>query len=102
MRLPWYLKLCDAPQLSEAKFYDFAQRIRVEMIPIGHDPASNHSILDYSIYLSAGLKQIPLKGKDNCSYRKAGIGEAQPDLSFYLGENVNVVSDGAAMINLDN
>ncbi len=97
-----YLQLCDDPQYRKAKFYYYNQQARIEMTPLGNDHASDHAIISHAIYLYAGLKTIPLNGKDCCSYRKTGVREAQPDLSFYIGDNVNAVPYGTSIIDLDN
>ncbi|WP_228014816.1 Uma2 family endonuclease [Fortiea sp. LEGE XX443] len=40
--------------------------------------------------------------KDNCIYRKTGFKEAQPDVSYYIGENAEVIPWGTSIISLDN
>jgi Uma2 family endonuclease len=42
-----------------------------------------------------------LDGHDNCTYRKTGFDEAQPDVSFYLGANAETVPWDATIIDLD-
>lgn len=96
-----YLNLCDDPQLEKAKFYYYNDKIRIEMTPIGNDHARDHGILNHAIYLYATLKNIPLNGNDNCSYRTIGIREAQPDLSFYVGENADAIPYGTSIVSLD-
>ncbi|MGK7943813.1 MAG: Uma2 family endonuclease [Microcystaceae cyanobacterium] len=96
-----YLTYCNDPQLEKAKFYYYNQRIRIEMPPFGSDHARDHGIIGHAIYLYATLKNILLNGKDNCSYRKVGKREAQPDLSFYIGDNANAIPYGTSIVNLD-
>ena len=98
---PEYLQLCNDPRFTKAKFYYFSQRIRIEMTPIGNDHSRDHSIINHAVYLYAGIRKIPLNGNDNCSYRRAGIREAQPDLSFYIGENAKAIPYGISIIDLD-
>jgi Uma2 family endonuclease len=71
------------------------------MTPIGNDHSRDHSIINHAVYLYAGIRKIPLNGNDNCSYRRAGIREAQPDLSFYIGENAKAIPYGISIIDLD-
>ncbi|MEM8780757.1 MAG: Uma2 family endonuclease [Cyanobacteria bacterium P01_G01_bin.49] len=101
--LSWedYLKLCDDPTYEKAKFYYCNQKARLEMTPIGNDHSRDHGIICHAIYLYAGLRNIPLNGNDNCSYRKAGVREAQPDLSFYLGDNVDAIPYGTSIVDLN-
>jgi len=37
----------------------------------------------FAVNLFATLKGIPLNGRDNCTYRKAGVQECQPDLLLH-------------------
>lgn len=96
-----YLQVIEDPVYKKASGYYFDGRARIEMTPLGNDHASDHLIIGYAIQLYASLKQIELNGKDNCSYRKIGYQEVQPDLSFYLGDNLNAVPHGTKVIGLD-
>ncbi|MEA5535511.1 Uma2 family endonuclease [Crocosphaera sp. XPORK-15E] len=96
-----YLQLCDDPNYEKAKFYYYNEQGRIEMTPIGNDHSRDHGIICHAIYLYAGLRNIPLNGNDNCSYRKAERKEAQPDLSFYIGDNVNVIPYGTSIVDLN-
>jgi hypothetical protein len=82
-----YIQTVEDSSYEKAKCYYNQGRARVEMSPVGNSHASDHAILTHAIYLFATLKGIDLNGKDCCSYRKIGIREVQPDLSFYVGEN---------------
>ena len=42
-----------------------------------------------------------MNSKDNCSYRKTRFQEVQPDLSYYLGENVDAIPYGTNIIKLE-
>ena len=72
------------------------------MSPVGNDHASDHTIIIYAIHLFAAIKNIDLNGKDNCTYRKTGFDEAQPDVSYYIGKNADVIPWGTTIIDLDN
>jgi Uma2 family endonuclease len=96
-----YLYAVDHPDCAKAKGYYFDGRMRLEMSPIGNDHASDHSIISHAVHLFAGLKNLDLNGKDNCTYRKPGVREAQPDASFYLGDIADAVPYGTKMIDLD-
>jgi len=54
-----------------------------------------------AIALFASTRNIDLDGHDNCTYRKTGFDEAQPDVSFYLGANAETVPWDATIIDLD-
>ena len=42
-----------------------------------------------------------MDGHDNCTYRKTGCAEAQPDVSFYVGVNAEIVPWEVTIIDLD-
>ncbi len=96
-----YIQALENPVYERAKGYYHNGKMRLEMSPIGNDHASDHGIIIFAVYLFASIKGIPLNGKDNCSYRKTGFDEAQPDASFYIGENADVIPYGTSIINLD-
>lgn len=96
-----YIQTIEAPRLEKAKAYYYNGRMRIEMPPVGNDHASDHGIISFAVYLFASIKGIALNGKDNCTYRKIGVQEVQPDASYYIGENVDIVPYGTSIINLD-
>ena len=96
-----YLENIEHPSSEKAKGYYYNARYRIEMTPIGNEHSQDHSIINHAVYLYATIKGIPLTGKDNCSYRKAGIKEFQPDLSCYVGDKANAIPWGVGVVNLD-
>lgn len=67
--------------------------MRVEMLPVGHDQARDDGTIALVVNLFGIANAIPLKVLPNCSYRKAGVSECQPDLSYYLGDGVAGIGD---------
>ncbi|MBD2101387.1 Uma2 family endonuclease [Leptolyngbya sp. FACHB-261] len=100
---PWseYLQIIEAPAYEKAKGYYYRGHMRVEMLPVGFDHSTNHSIIAFAINLFAVLKQIPLTQADNCTYRKAGIQECQPDLSCYIGAKAQAIPPSTNIVNLN-
>ncbi|MEM8674285.1 MAG: Uma2 family endonuclease [Cyanobacteria bacterium P01_G01_bin.67] len=96
-----FIKNIEHPACQSAKGYFYQDKYRIEMTPIGNEHSQDHFIINHAIYLYATLKGIPLTGKDNCSYRQVGLREFQPDLSCYVGDNVNAVPWGVGIVNLD-
>lgn len=96
-----YIQAIENPAYEKAKGYYYNGQLRIEIPPIGNDHASDHSIVNHAVHLFAGIKGIDLNGKDNCTYRKIGCDEAQPDASFYIGENAEVIPWGTSIIDLD-
>ncbi|MBD2328252.1 Uma2 family endonuclease [Alkalinema sp. FACHB-956] len=85
----------------KAKGYYHNGRMRIEMSPVGNPHSRDHAIIIHAVTLYAGIKGIDLDGHDNCTYRKTGYAEAQPDASFYIGEPANVIPWDTTIIDLD-
>ena len=96
-----YVKNIEHSAGKKAKGYYHDSQYRIEMTPIGNEHSQDHSIINLAVYLYATLQSIPLTGKDNCSYRQAGLREFQPDLSYYLKDNANAIPWGVGIVNLD-
>ncbi|MBD2084321.1 Uma2 family endonuclease [Trichocoleus sp. Lan] len=96
-----YIQAIEDPQLEQAKGYYHNGQLRIEMSPIGSDHASDHTIIIFAVNLFATLKGIPIHGRDNCTYRKIGVQESQPDVSYYIGENADVIPWGTSIIDLN-
>jgi len=54
-----------------------------------------------AIHLFCTIKGISLNGLDNCSYRKTGVRECQPDVSYYIGETAQLAPSGSSIASLD-
>jgi Uma2 family endonuclease len=96
-----YIQAVADPDYVKAKSYYYDGKLRIEMVPIGNDHASDHTVIILAIHLFAGIMGIDLNGKDNCTYRKAGIRECQPDVSYYIGANADAIPWGTGIIDLD-
>lgn len=96
-----YVRIIEDPAYEKAKGYYYNGKMRIEMLSVGNDHASDHPIIIYAVHLFAAIKNIDLNGKDNCTYRKTGIDEAQPDVSYYIGKNADVIPWGTTIINLN-
>ena len=96
-----YLEVVADPALPEAKSYYHNGRMRFEMSPLGNPRSRDHALVISAIMLAAGLRNLDLDAHDNCTYRREGCDEAQPDASFYLGDNANVVPWDVTIIDLN-
>lgn len=96
-----YIQLIANPAYEKAKGYYYNGKMRIEMPPIGNDHASDHTVVIIAVSIYAAIKGISMNGKDNCTYRKIGFKEVQPDVSYYIGDNANVIPWGTAIISLD-
>jgi Uma2 family endonuclease len=96
-----YLQTMANPAYEKAKGYYFDGRMRIEMAAVGNPHSRDHGIVIIAIGLFASLKNLDLDVHDNCTYCKTGCREAQPDVSFYLGDNAEVIPWETTIIDLD-
>jgi Uma2 family endonuclease len=75
--------------------------MRIEPMSTGADHSKDHAIIIFAINLFATLRGLPINAHDGCSYRKVGIQEFQPDASYYVGENVDAISWGTRVVDLN-
>jgi Uma2 family endonuclease len=96
-----FLTFADDPTLASARFYYDEGYMRVEMSPLGSAHGQDNSIVSTVIILFAALNNIPIKELTNTSFRKARTREAQPDIAFYIGENLRFPPRNNAPVNID-
>ena len=96
-----YVEAIEDPAYQKAKSYYHNHQLRIEMSPLGYQHANDHLVIIGAITLFTVLKGIKLRGIDNCTYRKTGSQDAQPDISFYMGENANVIPWETSIIDLN-
>ncbi|MEG3898540.1 MULTISPECIES: hypothetical protein [unclassified Microcoleus] len=63
------------------------------MSPVRPRHGRQNSIVPYAIILFATFRNIRVVQFTNTSFRKAGIGEFQPDLAYYIGSDLRVPPD---------
>ncbi|MEM8639025.1 MAG: Uma2 family endonuclease [Cyanobacteria bacterium P01_G01_bin.54] len=96
-----YLQTITDPALVKAKGYYNNGQMRVEMSPVGHDHAADNSMVDFAVRLFCTLRGVAFRGLVNCSYRRARVQESQPDLSYYLHEQAQVIPWGTKVVDLN-
>lgn len=96
-----FMQAAADPDYGKSKFYYYQGQLRIEMSPIGNDHSRDHYIITNAISLYAVFKKIALNGNDNCSYRKIGQWEIQPDISCHIGDNAMAIPYGTDIVNLD-
>ncbi|HBE20639.1 MAG TPA: hypothetical protein DEG17_25255 [Cyanobacteria bacterium UBA11149] len=96
-----YLQAISDPNCDRARCYYYNGRMRLEMSALGNPHSRDHFSVITAIGLFASTKNIDLDGHDNCTYRKTGYQEAQPDVSFYVGANAEIIPWDATIIDLD-
>lgn len=96
-----YQRLTEDPAYAKAKGYYYRNHMRLEILPVGFDYGTDHSVIALAINLFCILKNIALTMPDSCSYRKIGVRDSQPDLSCYVGNRARVIPVGTNIVNLD-
>jgi Uma2 family endonuclease len=96
-----YITEIDSPEHEQHQGYYYSGYMRIEDMPTGADHASDNGLVYLAITLFCMAKGIPLQGLIGCSYRKTGIRECQPDISFYISDRANLSPIGKSVVNLD-
>ncbi|MBF2048410.1 MAG: Uma2 family endonuclease [Elainella sp. C42_A2020_010] len=96
-----YLQQVEQPGYEKAKGYYLDGWMRIEMLPVGFDHGRDHGTISFGVYLFSVLKGIPLTVLDNCSFRKQGKQEFQPDLAYYIGARAKLIPNGTNIVDLD-
>ena len=96
-----FMVLADNPEYKKANFYYECGYMRIEMPPIGSSHSQDNNIAAIVVNLYASVRQIRIKGLVNCSFRRAGIREFQPDLAFYIGAEFRFPPRSNSPINLE-
>ncbi len=96
-----FIQTIEDPAYQKAKGYYYNGKMRIETMAVGPNHAKDNGILATTVTLFAAIRSIPLNCLDNCSYRKSGVRECQPDISYYIGERAQLAPTGTAIANLD-
>lgn len=96
-----FIQTSENPAYQKAKCYYHNGQMRIETMGVGPNHAKDHGIIFLAVSLFCIAKAIAVNGLDNCSYRKTGVREAQPDISYYVGERSQSAPTGSAVVNLD-
>jgi Uma2 family endonuclease len=96
-----FITMADDPAYKKAKCYYRNGQMRIETMSVGSDHSRDNAIALLAINLFCTIKGISVNGFNNCSYRKIGFRECQPDLSYYIGERAKLAPRGTSIASLD-
>jgi Uma2 family endonuclease len=96
-----YEQAIASPAYSKAKGYYHNGRMRIERAPVRPNHASSSGVVALSVSLFGIAEGLPMRSLSNCSYRKQGSRECQPDLSYYIGDRVSFSPQGSSVVDLD-
>jgi Uma2 family endonuclease len=103
VRADWdtYIDAIESSGDEKYNGYYYEGRMRIEDMQKGADHARLHALTSFAINLFCIAREIPINGLINCSYRKPGIMECQPDLSYYSQDLAQIAPQGVSVVNLD-
>ncbi|TYQ31994.1 Uma2 family endonuclease [Pseudanabaena sp. UWO310] len=103
VKISWeeFIQVADDPKYQKYKFYYFNGESRVEPMSTGSDHSADHALIVMAIGLFVAVNGLALNSKDNCSYRKVGSKEVQPDISYYVGDRAQLIPWGTGVVDLD-
>ena len=96
-----FIQVADDPKYQKYKFYYFNGDSRIEPMSTGSDHSADHALIVMAIGLFVAVNGLALNGKDNCSYRKVGSREVQPDISYYVGDRSQLIPWGTGVVDLE-
>ena len=96
-----FIALADDPSLEKGRFYYDNHKMRIEMSPVGPIHAHENAIVSKVIGIFAALKNICIYEYINCSFRKKGESECQPDIAFYIGNELRLPPRNNAPVDLN-
>lgn len=96
-----FVRLADDPQSDKRKCYYYDGKMRFEAMSTGADHSKDHVLIMFALSFFAVTQGIQANGHDGCSYRKTGMDEFQPDISYYVGEATEAIPWGTRVVNLD-
>ncbi|NEP07989.1 MAG: Uma2 family endonuclease, partial [Okeania sp. SIO4D6] len=96
-----YLQVIENLDNEKAKCYYHNQKYRIEMSPLSNKHGRDHALIMLVVNIFSILKGIDFNGIDNSTYRKVGLKDAQPDASYYLGKNTDIVPPETSIIDLE-
>lgn len=96
-----FVQIADAPESEKLKCYYYNGRMRFEPMSTGADHSKDHMLIMFALSFFMASQGIEANGHDACSYRKTGMDEFQPDISYYVGEAAQEIPWGTRVVNLD-
>ncbi len=94
------LEISQTTSNDKAKFYYYQGQYYSEN-SLSTEHGANHYLTSFLVNLYCMMCKIPLKGYTNCSYRKVGIRECQPDISYYVGDRTQNAPQSSAIVDLE-
>jgi Uma2 family endonuclease len=96
-----FLNFAEDSAWEKGKFYYYQEHMRVEMSPVGPLHSRHNSVVSRVVNFYTAFRNIRIVELINASFRKTGIREFQPDLSYYIGADFELPPHTNTPINLN-
>jgi Uma2 family endonuclease len=80
--------IANHPEWEKTQCYYDCGWMRIETMATGAGHGQDNTLLSQVVNLFAIVRNIRLKGFTNSSFRRVGVRECQPDLAFYVAEDI--------------
>lgn len=91
---------CNPDYIDGRAYYDDGY-MRLEMAPLGSGHGRYNSVASTVAILFSAVRNIRLVEFTNCSFRKTGMHECQPDIAFHIGGSFQFPPQDNAPTNVD-
>jgi len=95
-----FLEVAEGESQNKTRFYYYQGRYYKEM-GVGANHAFVNTVVIILIHLFCMKKNLRIKGYTNCSYRKVGVTECQPDIAYYVGDRTEKAPQSSNVVDLD-
>lgn len=89
------------PSYIDSRAYYDNGYMRIEMAPLGSGHSRYNSLASTVAVIFSAVRNIRLVEFTNCSFRKTGVQECQPDIAFYIGGSFQFPPQDNAPIDVD-
>jgi Uma2 family endonuclease len=83
-----FLIASEHSELEKTRCYYDSGLMRIEALPIGSGHAQDNTLISQVVSLYGIVNNLRLKGFTNGSFHRVGERECQPDMAFYIGDDI--------------
>ncbi len=83
-----FLVASEHSELEKTRCYYDSGLMRIETMGVGLGHGQDNTLMSQVVSLYAIVNNLRIKGFTNSSFRREGEKECQPDMAFYIGDNI--------------
>ncbi len=95
-----FVAISESPEQTKSSCYYYQHQMRIETMGIGPSHAIDNTLITLAIGLFCMSKGISIRGLTNASYRRTTSDEAQPDISYYFGNEIHSIPATNSLLDL--